>query len=154
MNNSSKNNPRIISDCSSKKLSFGTRLGAVWQDLQDDSDWKYEWLSPVHLLENLELNRYPTDNAELDRAIWFWSRRPRLLPAVSWIVWLIVALGLPLWLFVFPVIGVPLLIVAAVIVNTEIVRSVRWRRQYESSIDRLIRASTNDRDTFGVDVFA
>jgi len=52
------------------------------------------------------------------------------------------------------VIGVPLLIVAAVIVNTEILRSVRWRRQYESSIDRLIRASTNDRDTFGMDVVA
>jgi len=33
-------------------------------------------------------------------------------------------------------IGVPLVIVAAVIVNTEILQSVRWRRQYESiSID-------------------
>jgi hypothetical protein len=52
-----------------------------------------------------------------------------------------------------PSIGVPVLIIAAVIVNAEIVRSVRWRRQYELSIDRLIRTSTNGRDTSGVDVF-
>jgi hypothetical protein len=31
---------------------------------------------------------------------------------------------------------------------------VRWRRQYELSIDRLVRTSTNGRDTFGVDIFA
>jgi hypothetical protein len=39
-------------------------------------------------------------------------------------------------------------------IDTEIVRSVRWRRQYEISIDRLIRASNSGKDTFGVDVFA
>ena len=85
------------------------------------------------------------DNDELARANWFWRRRPRLLPVVSSIVWLIVALGLPLWLFVVPVIGVPLLIVAPVIVNTDIVQSARWRRQYESSIDRLFRTSIINR---------
>ena len=60
---------------------------------------------------------------------------------------------LPLWLFIVPAIGVPLLVIAAVIVNTEIVRSVRWRRQDELSIDRLIRTSTKDRDAFDMDVF-
>jgi hypothetical protein len=84
--------------------------------------------------------RHPTHNDELARANWFWSRRPRLLPAASYTVWLVVVLGLPFWLFVAPLIGVPLLIIAAVIVNVEIARSVRWRRQYELSIDRLIRA--------------
>jgi hypothetical protein len=83
----------------------------------------------------------------------FGDARPRLLQATSCIVWLVVALGLPLWLFILPGIGVPLIIFAAVIVNTEIVRSVRWRRQYELSINRLIRASTDNRDTFGLDVF-
>ncbi len=39
----------------------------------------------------------------------------------------------------FPAIGVPLLIIAAVVVATGIVRSVRWRRQYGLSIGRLIR---------------
>jgi hypothetical protein len=73
-----------------------------------------------------------------------------LLPAASCIVWLVVVLGLPLWLFSIPAIGVPLLVIAPAIVGTEIVRSVRWRRQYESSIGRLIRSSKNDRDSFGV----
>jgi hypothetical protein len=69
-------------------------------------------------------------------------------------IWFIVALGLPLWLFVVPAVGLPLVIAAVVIVEIEIVRSVRWRRQYELSIDRLIRTSTNDKDTFGVDVLS
>ena len=57
-------------------------------------------------------------------------------------------------LFIVPVIGVPLLIVAPVIVNTDIVQSARWRRQFELSIDRLIRTSASDRDTSGADSFA
>lgn len=154
MNKSSKNNQCISSHSLWQKLSFAKRLGEVWQDLQDDPHWEYEQLSPVQLLEKSELHRYPPDNDELARANWFWHRRPRFLQAASCIVWLIVALGLPLWLFIFPAIGVPLLIIAAVIVNTEIVRSVRWRRQYELAVDRLIRTCTNGRDTFDVDVFA
>jgi len=151
MNESSNNNPRISSsEFLSKKLTFGTRLGAVWQDLQDEPRWKYEQLSPVQLLEKSKLPRNSTDIDELARANWFWSRRPRLLPTTSWIVWLIVVLGLPFWLFSIPAFGVPLLIIAAVLVGTEIVRSVRWRRQYESSIGRLLRTSKNDRDSFGV----
>jgi len=152
MNESGKNNQCISNHSFWEKL--GKRLGEVWQDLQDDAHWKYEQLSPVQLLEKSKLHSYPPDNDELARANWFWSRRPRLFPVASCIAWLIVALGLPFWLFIVPSIGVPLLIIAAVIVDTEIVRSVRWRRQYELSIDRLIRTSTNGRDTFDVDVFA
>ena len=40
--------------------------------------------------------------------------------------------------------------ITAVIVDTEIVRLLRWRRQYESSIGRLIRTSKNDKDSVGV----
>ena len=54
---------------------------------------------------------------------------------------LMVAFGLPFWLFIVPAIGYPLLIIWAVLVNTDIVRSVRWRRQYELGIDRLIQTS-------------
>ena len=154
MNKSSKNNQCISSHSLWEKLSFGKRLREVWQDFQDDPHWKYEQLSPVQLLEKSEFHRHPTDNDELARANWFWSRRPRLLQAASCIVWLIVALGLPFWLLIVPWIGVPLLIIAAVIVHIEIVLSARWRRQYELSIDRLVRPSTNGRDTFGVDIFA
>ena len=61
---------------------------------------------------------------------------------------------MPFWLFIIPAIGIPLLIISAVAVETEIVQSVRWRRQYELSIDRLVRTSVNGRNTSGMDVFA
>ena len=154
MNRSSKNNRCISRHSLSEKLDFAIRVHHVWQDLQDDPHWKYEQLPPLELLEKSELHRYPADNDELARATWFWGRRPRLLAAASCIVWFFMALGLPFWLIIVPAIGVPLLIIAAVIIGTEIARSARWRRQYELSIDRLIRTSTNGRDTFDVDVLA
>jgi hypothetical protein len=132
--------------------SFAKFLGELRRDLQDNPDWKYEQLSPIQLLERSYCNIYPPDSDELARANWFWSRRPRWLQAASGTIWFIVALGLPLWLFSFPAIGVSLIIIAAVVVNAEIVRSMRWRRQYELSIDRTIRTCKNGRDTFGMDI--
>jgi hypothetical protein len=139
MKNSHKTDRCIVNRSGWERRSLGKALGEVWQDLQADPQWKYEQLPPVQLLEKSELCSDPKNNNELVRATWFWSRRPRLLPAASSILWATVALGLPLWLFLVPSIGVPLIIVAALIISTELVRSVRWRRQYELSIDRLIR---------------
>jgi hypothetical protein len=124
---------------SSDKFNFTKHFGRFWRDLEDNQRWKYDELSPVQLLEKLKLDERPADQDELARAEFFWSRRPRLLPATGYIIWLIVALGLPFWLFIVPAIGVPLLMISAVLVDTGIVRSVRWRRQYELSIDRLSR---------------
>ena len=124
---------------SSEKFTFSKHLVAFWRDLEDNQHWKYDELSPAQLLAKLKLDERPVDKDELARAEFFWSRRPRLLPAAGYIVWLIVALGLPFWLFTVPAIGLPLLIISTMVVNTGIVQSVRWRRQYELSIDRLIR---------------
>ena len=63
--------------------------------------------------------------------------------ATSYIVWLIVALGMPFWLVIIPKVGLPLLTIWAVGVDIEILRFTHWRRQYELSIDCLIRNSTN-----------
>jgi hypothetical protein len=136
------------------KLPFSKRLARVWQDLQNEQKWKYEELSPARLLERLNLLAYSRENDELTRANWFWARRPRVLTTASYLVWLIVIAGLPFWLFIFPVIGLPLIVVSLIIVNIDIVQSLRWRRQYELSIDRLIGASTNGRDTCGGFAFA
>jgi hypothetical protein len=124
---------------SSEKSNFTRHLVDFWRDLEDNQRWKYDELSPVQLLEKLKPDECPADKDELARAEFFWRRRPRLLTATGYVAWVIVALGLPAWLFVFPAIGVPLLIISAVVVNAGIVRSVRWRRQYELSVDRLIR---------------
>jgi hypothetical protein len=146
MKNSRKTDRCIVNRFGWEKHSLDKALSEVWQDLQADPQWKYERLPPVQVLEKSELYPYATDNGELARATWFWSRRPRLLAAASFILWATVALGLPFWLFLVPSIGVPLIIVTALTINTEIVRSVRWRREYELSIDRLIgTAAAHDR---------
>ena len=136
-------NRRANFRASSEKFNFTKHLVGFWRDLERDLEdnlhWKYDELSPLQLLEKLKPDECPAEKDELARAEFFWSRRPRFLPAITYVAWLIVALGLPLWLFIVPAIGVPLLIVSTVLANTDIVRSVRWRRQYELSIDRLIR---------------
>src|SRR6202043_750908 len=119
------------SRASSDKFNFTKHLGRFWRDLEDNQRWKYDELSPVQLLEKLKLDERPTDKDELARAAFLWRRRPRLLPAAGFIVWIIVALGLPFWLFIVPAKAVPLLIISAVVINTGIERSVRWRCQYE-----------------------
>ncbi len=127
------------SRASLEKLNVSKHLTRFWRDLEDDQRWKYDELPPVPLWEKSQLDERVADKDELARAEFFWRRRPRLLPATGFLVWIILALGLPFWLFTVPAIGVPLLIIGTVVVDTGIVRSVRWRRQYELSIDRLIR---------------
>ena len=121
----------------SEKPNLNKRLVNFWRDLEDNQRWKYAELSPVQLLKLLKPDECPADKDELARAEFFWRRRPRFLSAITYVAWLIAALGLPFWLFIVPAIGVPLLILFTVISNTNIVRSVRWRRQYELSLDRL-----------------
>ena len=122
----------------SEKFNFTKHLVRFWRDLQDDQCWKYDESSPVQLLEKLQLDRHLADNDEFERADFFWSRRPRFLRPISFVFSLAAVFGLPLWLFNFPVIGVPFLIISAVFLTTNVVQTVRWRRQYELSIDRLI----------------
>jgi hypothetical protein len=123
----------------SEKSNLSKHLVNFWRDLEDDQHWKYDELSPLQLLEKLKPDECPADKDELARAEFFWRRRPRFPSAITYVAWLIAALGLPFWLFIVPAIGVPLLILFTVLANTNIVRSVRWRRQYELSLDRLSR---------------
>src|ERR1700741_4653780 len=139
MKKSRKIDRSIVNRSQLEKHGLSQALSEVWHDLRADPKWKYEQLTPIQLLEKSELRIRLPDSDELVRATWFWSRRPRLLSVASSILWITVALGLPFWLFRIPSIGVPLIIVTAVVINTDLVRSLRWRRQYESSIDRLIR---------------
>jgi hypothetical protein len=141
-----KSDPEEIGRCPkirgpSGKANFSKRLVGVLRDVEDNQSWKYDELAPVQLLERLNLDQRLADRDELERAEYFWTLRPRFLRAVSWIAWLLVGLGLPFWVIVVPAIGLPLLLVSAVAANTDIVRSVRWRRQNEFSIDRLVRTT-------------
>jgi hypothetical protein len=79
----------------SEKLNFTKHLVGFWRGLEDNQRWKYDELSPVQFLETSKLDERTTDKDELARAEFFWSRRPRFLPAITNVGWLIVALGLP-----------------------------------------------------------
>jgi hypothetical protein len=138
MKKSRKIDRSIVNRSQLEKHGLSQALSEVWHDLRADPKWKYEQLTPIQLLEKSELRIRLPDSGELVRATWFWSRRPRLLSVAGSILWITVALGLPFWLRI-PSIGVPLIILAAAVINTDLVRSLRWRHQYESSIDRLIR---------------
>ena len=74
---------------SSEKFNFTNHLVGFWRDLERDLEdnlhWKYDELSPLPLLEKLKLAECPADNDELARAEFFWSRRPRFLPVISYV---------------------------------------------------------------------
>jgi hypothetical protein len=154
MSESSESKKSASKRLSAEKHHSGKFLRELREALRHSQHWRYQQLSPVKLLQRSNYHKYPPDTDELTRANWFWSRQPRWHHAASCALLFIVALGLPLWLFMFPAIGAPLIVITAVISNTGIVRSVRWRRQYELSIDRLIGTCKNGRDTFGIDFFA
>src|SRR5258708_14758172 len=133
MNEPSKNH-RPVSGRPSEKSRFSKHLAEFWHDLQDGQHWKYEAFSPVQILEQLNLDTCQQNNDELVRAEWFWNRRPRLLRATSFVVWLLAALGLPFWLFIIPAIGIPLLIISAVGGVIQSVQFLLWGRAHEISI--------------------
>jgi hypothetical protein len=121
------------------KLNFSERFTALYRNLQDVHGWKYREASPLQLLETLNVDRYTMDRDELERAYFFWTRKPRLLQSITRGAWVISALGLPICLVTFPVIGGLLLLISLALANANIVHSARWRRQYELSIHRLLR---------------
>jgi hypothetical protein len=132
---------------SGPRIKFREPLVRFWRDLHDDQLWKYDELAPVELLEKREVHGKTVSEDELARANWFWTRRPRVFSVVAWISWLIAVMGAWFWV-TFPLVGVPILIALIALVLRTIVRSVRWRREYELSIDRLIRASGHGKAAF------
>jgi hypothetical protein len=122
-------------------------LVRFWNDLNDDQAWKYDELGPVELLEKAEIQSQTIPDHELERADWFWRRRPRALSVVAFVCWVAAAIGAP-FCIIRPFIGCPVLIASIVLVLVTIVRFVRWRREYELSVDRIIRTSGNGSAAF------
>jgi hypothetical protein len=123
----------------------------MWRDLTTEPAWRYEELPPLLLAELTEQDLFE-DDTELARARWFWSRRPKLTlhdraapVAVGTVVLLYLVVAFAVW----PETSMPkavtemviLLLDLAVMIElvVERIRFVRWRRDYELSVDRLIR---------------
>jgi hypothetical protein len=128
------------------------RLLTIWGDLTTGPVWKYEELPPFRLSQLTKLDLLEASDSELARAIWFWCRRPKLIfhdSAASIIVALCVLVSLFIALVNWPGTSMPERVAEMVILLLELVveiylvvqrlKFLRWRREYERSIDRLIR---------------
>jgi hypothetical protein len=127
-------------------------FSAIWRDLATEPVWEYEELPPFLLSQVTESDLLEASESELARAIWFWLRRPKLRfreSAALMIVALCVLISLSIALLDWPgtsrserVAEVTIVLFEVAVVIYAVwhrLKSVRWRREYERSIDRLIR---------------
>ena len=136
-----------------KLMSTMDGFSAIWTDLTTEPDWKYDELPPFLLSQLSESDLLEASDSELARVIWFWCRRPKPIfhdSVVLVIVGLCVLISLSIALVSWPGtspsrridegIIILLELAAAIYVILHRLRFLRWRREYERSIDRLIRS--------------
>ena len=123
----------------------------MWRDLTSEPVWKYEELPPLLLAELTKLDLFEVGDSELARAQWFWLRQRKLALHKSTALLfagLCVILSLAIAFVAWPETSMPkrvaemiisfLALVAAIYPIAQRIGLVRWRREYELSIDRLI----------------
>jgi hypothetical protein len=127
-------------------------LVTIWKDLTTEPVWKYEELPPFLLSQLTKFDLFEAGDSELSRVIWFWFRRPKLAfydSAALVIVALCVVVSFSIALVNWPGTSMHrcltelIILLLEVAVETYLViqrlRFLRWRREYERSIDRVIR---------------
>jgi hypothetical protein len=135
-----------------KRMSTIDGLSTIWTDLTTEPVWKYDESPPFLLSQLTGTDLLEASDSELARVIWFWCRRPKLMlhdSAVLMIVALCVLISLSIALVSWPGTSPPKRVDEVIIVLFELaaaiyatghrLRFLRWRREYERSIDRLIR---------------
>jgi hypothetical protein len=136
-------NPEVLSDA---------WLLAIWRGLTTEPVWKYQELPPFLLPELIELNLVEASDSELSRVMWFWLRRPRLtlhestaliaLALCALLSLTIAFVDWPLTSMTKRAADLMILLVGVAAQIYAIVHRFRflcWRREYELSVDRLIR---------------
>jgi hypothetical protein len=100
-------------------------------------------LSPVQLQKSFDVPWPFIDRDEYVRAEWMWSRKPKLVlgeGGLSYAILVFVAL----LLLLIPKVGVFLTAAWCITmlggISRDVVRSIRWRRDYEVSITRIMRS--------------
>ena len=117
-------------------------FSSFWKDFQSEHEWRFPEIPPWQIHRYLGYSAI--DPSESLRAEWLWRRRPReifgrgvlgyvLLIAVSVLLLLVSPVGI--------LIDAVWLLTCFMLIASDVVRNVRWRRDYEASLCRLI--STN-----------
>ena len=112
-----------------------------WADFQSEHDRLFPEVPPWQIYRYLG---YPTLNpSESLRAEWLWRRRPREFMGRGAFGYVLVLVISGLLLLVWPI-GLLLeaawLFACLMLIALDVVRNVRWRRDYEASLCRLIRS--------------
>ena len=126
-------------------------LLTIWRDLTTEPVWRYAESPPFLLSQLTEADLVEANDSELARAIWFWCRRPKLLfhdGVAPIIVALCLLVSLSIALVNWPGTSMPKRVAELIILFFEVavgiylvvqrLRFLRWRRDYERSIDRII----------------
>jgi hypothetical protein len=136
-----------------KPKEIGRALSTMWSDLTAEAACQYQELPPVLLPQLRNLHWRGADDSELSRATWFWLRRPKSTFCKGSTALVLEGLWLLLSVItafvVSSEISISALAIEAIIVLFAVaigigavvyrVRLVRWRREYERSVNRLIR---------------
>jgi membrane protein YdbS with pleckstrin-like domain len=128
------------------------RIAQMWRDLTTDPAWKYKELPPLLLAEVTKLDLFEIGDTELARAHWFWSRRPKLSlhdSTALLVMGLCAIVSLAIAFVAWPGTSITkrndemVILLFEVIVEIYLIvqrlKFLRWRADYELSIDRLIR---------------
>jgi hypothetical protein len=127
-------------------------LATIWRDLTTEPVWRYEELPPFRLSRLTKLDLLEASDSELARAIWFWCRRPKpifhdsaaliivaLCVAVSLIIALVNWQGTSMHRRVTELTILLFEVAVGIYLVIQRLGFLRWRRDYERSIDRVIR---------------
>jgi hypothetical protein len=114
------------------------------KDLLSEDRWRFPEIPPYQI--GRSLGNPMVDHWERVRAEWMWRRRPRACFDENAFSYLLIIAVTVLVLFI-PVIAILIDAVwlhsCALLVALDVVRNVRWRRDYETCLCRMIRSIQN-----------
>jgi hypothetical protein len=113
-----------------------------WADFQSEQEWRFPEVPPWQIHRYLG---YPmADHSESLRAEWLWRHRPREIMGRG-VFGYVVLIVISILLLLIPLFGLCLeaawLFTCFMLIASDVVRNVRWRRDYEVSLCRLIRTT-------------
>ena len=121
-------------------MTKNTIWSRFWTDFQSEQDWRFPEVPPWQIYRYLG---YPIlDDSESLRAEWLWRRRPREILGRG-VLGYTLLIVISILLLLIPLIGILIeaawLFICSMLIASDVVRNVRWRRDYEVSLCRLIR---------------
>lgn len=107
---------------------------------EPDPNWKFQELPPADLIQSESPETALIAQEEFSRAEWFWRRRPKILSASLTFLLSYLTVVVCLFYYVPETISFLLLwiVVGASCAVFDSLRLNRWRKEYESSVQRMI----------------